>query len=212
MRRIVIWLASTVTVVVLPFGYHTSTNKTTSGTTEGGTSGSTMSAGNEPSASLGSPSSGSSGSPSTKITTYTGSVAQTRLGAVQVKISVQGGSYQGHDLDTQAAIQGTRRSTTTPCAEVRWLGCPLRSLSRDWPHPCSSPARLPAAIQGQNVAPLGIMGAWRSAPGRPRRSPCRGRSDWCRRGGYDCGSVGGASLRSSCRTCRPDRHAPSPPD
>ena len=51
MRRIVIWLASTVTVVVLLFGYHTSTNKTTSGTTEGGTSGSTMSAGNEPSAS-----------------------------------------------------------------------------------------------------------------------------------------------------------------
>ena len=46
MRRIVIWLASTVTVVVLLFGYHTSTNKTTSGTTEDGTSGSTTSAGN----------------------------------------------------------------------------------------------------------------------------------------------------------------------
>ena len=28
MRRIVIWLASTVTIVVLLFGYHTSTNKT----------------------------------------------------------------------------------------------------------------------------------------------------------------------------------------
>jgi uncharacterized protein with FMN-binding domain len=91
MRRIVIWLASTVTVVVLLFGYHTSTNKTTSGTTEGGTSGSTTSAGNEPSASPSSPSSGSSGSRSTKITTYTGSVAQTRWGPVQVKISVQGG-------------------------------------------------------------------------------------------------------------------------
>ena len=91
MRRIVIWLASTVTVVVLLFGYHTSTNKTTSGTTEGGTSGSTTSAGNESSASPSSPSSGSSGSRSTKITTYTGSVAQTRWGPVQVKISVQGG-------------------------------------------------------------------------------------------------------------------------
>jgi uncharacterized protein with FMN-binding domain len=91
MRRIVIWLASTVTVVVLLFGYHTSTNKTTSGTTEGGTSGSTTSAGNEPSASPSSPSSGSSGSPSTKITTYTGSVTQTLWGPVQVKISVQGG-------------------------------------------------------------------------------------------------------------------------
>jgi uncharacterized protein with FMN-binding domain len=90
MRRIVIWLASTVTVVVLLFGYHTSTNKTTSGTTEGGTSGSTTSAGNQHSASPSSPS-GSSGSRSTKITTYTGSVAQTRWGPVQVKISVQGG-------------------------------------------------------------------------------------------------------------------------
>jgi uncharacterized protein with FMN-binding domain len=91
MRRIVIWLASTVTVVVLLFGYHTSTNKTSSGTTEGGTSGSTMSADDEPSASASSPSSGSSGSRSTKITTYTGSVAQARWGPVQVKISVQGG-------------------------------------------------------------------------------------------------------------------------
>jgi len=90
MRRIVIWLASTVTVVVLLFGYHTSTNRTTSGTTEGGTSGSTTSAGNEPSASPSS-SSGASGSRSTKITTYTGPVAQTRWGPVQVKISVQGG-------------------------------------------------------------------------------------------------------------------------
>ena len=91
MRRIVIWLASTVTIVVLLFGYHTSTNKTTSGTTEDGTSGSTTSAGNQPSASPSSPSSGSSGSRSTKITTYTGPVAQTRWGPVQVKISVQGG-------------------------------------------------------------------------------------------------------------------------
>ena len=62
MRRIVIWLASTVTVVVLLFGYHTWTNKTTSGTTEGGTSGSTTSAGNESSASPWSPTSGSGGS------------------------------------------------------------------------------------------------------------------------------------------------------
>ena len=99
MRRIVIWLASTVTIVVLLFGYHTSTNKTTSGTTEGGTSGSTTSAGNEPSAWPSSPSSGSSGSRSTKITTYTGSVAQTRWGPVQVKITGAGRkAHQGHDL------------------------------------------------------------------------------------------------------------------
>jgi uncharacterized protein with FMN-binding domain len=91
MKRIILWFLSTVSAVVLLFGYHTSTNKITSGTTEGGTSGSTTSAGNEPSASASSPSSGSSGTRSTKITTYTGSVAQTRWGPVQVKISVQGG-------------------------------------------------------------------------------------------------------------------------
>ena len=92
MRRIVIWIASTVTVVVLLFGYHTSTNKTTSGSTAGGASGPTTSAGDAPSESpSGGPSSGANGSGSTKITTYAGSVAQTRWGPVQVKITVQNG-------------------------------------------------------------------------------------------------------------------------
>jgi len=92
MRRIVIWLASTVAIVVLLFGYHTSTNKTSSATTASGTSGPTTSAGNGSSASpSSSPSSGSNSSGSTKITTYTGSVAQTRWGPVQVKITVQSG-------------------------------------------------------------------------------------------------------------------------
>jgi hypothetical protein len=100
MRRIIIWLASTVTVVVLLFGYHTSTNKTTSGTTEGGTSGSTTSAGNEPGASPSSPSSGSSGSPSTKITTYTGAVTQTRWGGPGQDQRAGRKTYQGHDLAT----------------------------------------------------------------------------------------------------------------
>jgi uncharacterized protein with FMN-binding domain len=93
MRRIVIWLASTVTVVVLLFGYHTSTNKTASSApTVDGTSGPTTSAGNAPTESPSSgPSSGSNGSGSTKITTYTGPVAQTQWGPVQVKITVQSG-------------------------------------------------------------------------------------------------------------------------
>ena len=77
MRRIVIWLASTITIVVLLFGYHTSTNKTSSAATVNSTSGPTPSAGS---------SSSSSGS-----STYTGSVAQTRWGPVQVKITVQNG-------------------------------------------------------------------------------------------------------------------------
>jgi uncharacterized protein with FMN-binding domain len=89
MRRIIIWLASTVTVVVLLFGYHTSTNKTSSPGVPGSTFSPTTSTGKESSSSANRGSSGSSGS--AKITTYTGSVAQTRWGPVQVKITVQGG-------------------------------------------------------------------------------------------------------------------------
>jgi uncharacterized protein with FMN-binding domain len=80
MRRIVIWLASTVTIVVLLFGYHTSTNKTSSAVTVNKANSPTTSAGNKPST-----------APSAPIATYTGSVAQTRWGPVQVKITVQGG-------------------------------------------------------------------------------------------------------------------------
>ena len=89
MRRIVIWLASTVTVVVLLFGYHTSTNKTSFPGIPGSTFSPTTSTGKESSSSANRGSSGSSGS--AKITTYTGSVAQTRWGPVQVKITVQSG-------------------------------------------------------------------------------------------------------------------------
>jgi uncharacterized protein with FMN-binding domain len=90
MRRIVIWLASTVTVVVLLFGYHTSTNKTSSPGVPSNTSSPTTSTGKDSGSSANSGSSGSTSS-SAEITTYTGSVAQTRWGPVQVKITVQGG-------------------------------------------------------------------------------------------------------------------------
>jgi len=89
MRRIVIWLASTITILVLLFGYHTSTNKTSSASVV--SSSPTTSSGSKPSSSpSGTTSSGSNGGSSAKITTYTGSVAQTRWGPVQVKITVQG--------------------------------------------------------------------------------------------------------------------------
>ena len=81
MRRIVIWLASTITIVVLLFGYHTSTNKSTSAATVPSASAPTTTS---------SPQGGSSGN-SSNIKTYTGSVAQTRWGPVQVKITVQDG-------------------------------------------------------------------------------------------------------------------------
>jgi uncharacterized protein with FMN-binding domain len=81
MRRIVIWLASTVTIVVLLFGYHTSTNKTSPAAATSDASTPTSSSG----------SGKTTNAPSSKITTYTGSVAQTRWGPVQAKITVKGG-------------------------------------------------------------------------------------------------------------------------
>jgi uncharacterized protein with FMN-binding domain len=100
MRRIVLWLASTVTIVVLLFGYHTSTNKTSAAAvTSNASSPATTSSSSEPSTGSSSPSSSpsSSGSTSsgtssssTNTKTYTGSVAQTRWGPVQVQITVQG--------------------------------------------------------------------------------------------------------------------------
>ena len=73
MRRIVLWLASTVSVVVLMFGYHTSTSSVL--------------------ASSGSSSSSSSGSAGTSsgTKTVTGSVASTQWGPVQVELTVSGG-------------------------------------------------------------------------------------------------------------------------
>lgn len=76
MRRIVLWLAATVTIVVLLFGYHTSTDRTAPVAV--------------PSASA--PTASGSGSTSAGSSrpakTYTGSVAQTRWGPVQVRITV----------------------------------------------------------------------------------------------------------------------------
>ena len=98
MRRIVIWLASTVTVVVLLFGYHTSTDSpATSGATTAPSSSSAPSS-TAPSSTAPSskePSSPSSSSPSASssgTTSYTGDTAQTRWGPVQVKITVNDGS------------------------------------------------------------------------------------------------------------------------
>ena len=102
MRRIVLWLASTVTIVVLLFGYHTSTNKTSAAALTSSASSTATTSSSEPSSSSSSSSSSptsssstssstsSSSSGSTEAKTYTGSVAQTRWGPVQVQITVQG--------------------------------------------------------------------------------------------------------------------------
>jgi uncharacterized protein with FMN-binding domain len=103
MRRIALWLASTVTIVVLLFGYHTSTNKTaataapSSSTTSSGASATSSSSAPSSSSTPSSAPSSSSPSPSTSPSstagaakTYTGSVAQTRWGPVQVEVTVAG--------------------------------------------------------------------------------------------------------------------------
>ena len=97
MRRIALWLASTVTIVVLLFGYHTSTNKTAA--TAAPSSSTTSSAASAPSSSSTPSSAPSSSSPTPSSSpsptagaarTYTGSVAQTRWGPVQVEVTVAG--------------------------------------------------------------------------------------------------------------------------
>jgi uncharacterized protein with FMN-binding domain len=105
MKKIVLWLMSTLTVLVLLFGYHTSTSSQAAasggssvvkpitsgtGTTAGGTSG-TTSDGTSSSSSGGSGSTGggSSSSAGSSSSTVTGDVADTRWGPVQVRLTVQ---------------------------------------------------------------------------------------------------------------------------
>jgi uncharacterized protein with FMN-binding domain len=92
--RIALWVMSTLTVLVLVFGYHTSTSSQLPGTSVVA-SGSGFSAtvpGSTPSGSSASPST-SSGSSSSG--TLTGPVASTRWGPVQVQITVAGGQLTG---------------------------------------------------------------------------------------------------------------------
>jgi len=84
MTRIVLWLASTVTIVVLLFGYHTSTNDVSATTAPSSATRPSPSTSSTPS----SPSRPTSSSSSTRSQTYTGAVASTRWGPVQVQITV----------------------------------------------------------------------------------------------------------------------------
>lgn len=108
MRRIVIWLASTVTVVVLLFGYHTSTNSTPAASDSSSVAPATPSSSSAPSQSTSSVGSSSTPTPSSstpgpstpspsatpapKSKKYTGRVAQTRWGPVEVEVAVTDGT------------------------------------------------------------------------------------------------------------------------
>jgi uncharacterized protein with FMN-binding domain len=99
MRRIALWIATTVTIVVLLFGYHTSTNSTATPPTTASTS---QPSSSSPSPSPPSPSPPSSPSPSSSAAsnseTFKGSVAQTRWGPVQVQITTKDGKVTAVDV------------------------------------------------------------------------------------------------------------------
>ncbi len=97
MKRITTWFLSTVTVVVLMFGYHTSTSSVlgtatppavTSGSTSANSGSGTGSGSGNGS---GSGSGNQASAKKTTSTTVTGTVAQTEWGPVQVQLTVGGG-------------------------------------------------------------------------------------------------------------------------
>ncbi|WFE41465.1 FMN-binding protein [Micromonospora sp. WMMD998] len=121
MRRITIWLLSTVTALVLLFSYRTSTmgagGETSAVATGGDPGGSSWSGtdggGTDPAGSGAGPDSGSTDSGSTGggtdsgSGTATGAVAQTRWGPVQVRIAVSGGKIT--DVTAVQVPDGNRR-------------------------------------------------------------------------------------------------------
>jgi uncharacterized protein with FMN-binding domain len=89
MRRIVLWFMSTLTVLVLVFGYHTSTSSQTTSADSSvlaPVSGSTSSGAGVPTPTQ----AGSDGTAATD--TVTGDAVQTRWGPVQVELTVQNGT------------------------------------------------------------------------------------------------------------------------
>ena len=112
MRRIVLWFMSTVTMVVLLFGYHTSTAGAMKATSSAvapidassGTSGSSGSSGSSNSSGSGSGSSGSDSSGQSG--TFTGDLTQTQWGPIQVEITVENGKITDVGVPTYPASNG----------------------------------------------------------------------------------------------------------
>jgi len=106
-RRITLWLLSTVAVLVLLFSYKTSTMGP-GGESSAVATGSDGSAGNSwTGADAGSTGSGPASGSSSGDGTATGSVAQTRWGPVQVQITVSGGRIT--DVRAVRVPDGNRR-------------------------------------------------------------------------------------------------------
>jgi uncharacterized protein with FMN-binding domain len=106
MRRITLWLLSTVAAVVLLFSYRTSTMGGSTPIAAGAGAATTGSGGS--SGSAGSTGSGGTGS-AAGTTTYKGSVAQTRWGPVQVTITVTNGKITAVAVPTYPTGNGRDR-------------------------------------------------------------------------------------------------------
>ncbi len=97
MRRITLWVLSTLSALVLLFSYHTSTTATASPSVvaeslaNGAGSSGSAGAAADPGTSTDSGATGSTPSTSSSDGTYTGDAVMTRYGAVQVQIAVKGG-------------------------------------------------------------------------------------------------------------------------
>jgi uncharacterized protein with FMN-binding domain len=108
MKKIVLWLMSTVTALVLLFGYHTSTSSSVAAgqggdasvavpATTGTSGGSSSSSASSSSSSSASGSTNSTGS-SSDATTVTGTAASTRYGPVQVRLTIANGKITAVDV------------------------------------------------------------------------------------------------------------------
>ena len=99
MKRIVTWFLSTLSIVVLLFGYHTSTSGSVTATpqtviTSGGKAATTTSGGTgngDGTSGNGSGGSNATAKPAAQTKTVTGSTVNTRWGPVQVQLTVSGG-------------------------------------------------------------------------------------------------------------------------
>ena len=105
------WLLSTVTVVVLLFGYHTSTSGPTSASTAVVSSGSNGVSGSLNGSTGSAGSTGTSGSSSgttstTSAETVTGDAVDTRWGAVEVQITVADGKITAVDVPVYPSGNG----------------------------------------------------------------------------------------------------------
>jgi uncharacterized protein with FMN-binding domain len=105
MKKITMWLMSTLTGLVLLFGYHTSTSSSAAAAQGGnasitvpaisgtaGTTSSSTTAGGSTSSSSASGATSTTGASSSATTTVTGTAADTRYGPVQVQLTIANGT------------------------------------------------------------------------------------------------------------------------